>query len=123
MGWRCVWVRRHLALYVGEDLSDLGELEVIRRLLARVPTGELIVPPGDDAALVPTTSETLATADLLVEGRHFDFAFSSPGDVGFNWRNGMITRLAGTRASSRAHAAARTRSSRRTGGRRSVPAA
>jgi len=68
---------------VGEDLSDLGELEVIRRLLARVPTGELIVPPGDDAALVPMTSETLATADLLVEGRHFDFAFSSPGDVGF----------------------------------------
>ena len=25
----------------------------------------------------------LATADLLVEGRHFDFAFSSPRDVGF----------------------------------------
>jgi len=68
---------------VGEDLSDVGEFEVIRRLLARLPTGDLIVPPGDDAALVPTTAETLATADLLVEGRHFDFAFSSPADVGF----------------------------------------
>src|SRR5207248_5972090 len=62
---------------------DLGEFEVIRRLLARLPEAELIVPPGDDAALVTTGSETLATSDLLVEGKHFDFAFSSPGDVGF----------------------------------------
>lgn len=68
---------------MGEDLSDLGEFEVIRRLLARLPAGELIVPPGDDAAAVMTGSETLATADLLVEGRHFDLAFSSPADVGF----------------------------------------
>ena len=68
---------------MGEDLSDLGESEVIRRLLARLPAGELIVPPGDDAAAVTTGSETLATADLLVEGRHFDLAFSSPADVGF----------------------------------------
>jgi len=68
---------------VGEDLSDLGESEVIRRLLARLPSGELIVPPGDDSASIATGQETLATADLLVEGRHFDLAFSSPADVGF----------------------------------------
>ena len=68
---------------MGEDLSDLGEFEAIRRLLARLPGGELIVPPGDDAAAVRTGPETLATADLLVEGRHFDLAFSSPADVGF----------------------------------------
>jgi len=68
---------------VGEDLSDLGEFEVIRRLLARLPEAELIVPPGDDTALVTTGPETLATSDLLVEGRHFDLAFSSPADVGF----------------------------------------
>src|SRR5206468_6308090 len=65
---------------VGEDLSDLGEFEVIRRLLARLPEAELIVPPGDDTALVTTGPETLATSDLLVEGRHVDLAFSSPAD-------------------------------------------
>jgi thiamine-monophosphate kinase len=68
---------------VGEDLSDLGEFEVIRRLLARLPAGDLIVPPGDDAAAIRTGPHTLATADLLVEGRHFDLAFSAPADVGF----------------------------------------
>jgi len=68
---------------VGEDLSDLGEFEVIRRLLARLPPGHLIVPPGDDAAVITTGQATLATADLLVEGRHFDLAFSSPADVGY----------------------------------------
>jgi thiamine-monophosphate kinase len=68
---------------VGEDLADIGEFGVIRRLLERLPASQLIVPPGDDAAVVRTTEETLAAADLLVEGRHFDFAFSSPADVGF----------------------------------------
>jgi thiamine-monophosphate kinase len=43
----------------------------------------LIVPPGDDAAVVATGAATVVTADLLVEGRHFDLAFSSPSDVGF----------------------------------------
>jgi thiamine-monophosphate kinase len=68
---------------VGENLSDLGEFEVIRRLLARIPTSDLIVGPGDDAAAIATGPQTLATADLLIEGRHFDLAFSTPGDVGF----------------------------------------
>lgn len=68
---------------MGEDLADIGEFGVIRRLLERLPASQLIVPPGDDAAVVRTTDETLAAADLLVEGRHFDFAFSSPADVGF----------------------------------------
>src|SRR5947209_5216983 len=69
--------------FVGEDLADIGEFGVIRRLLERLPASQLIVPPGDDAAVVHTTADTVATADLLVEGRHFDLAFSSPADVGF----------------------------------------
>jgi thiamine-monophosphate kinase len=68
---------------VGEDLADIGEFGVIRRLLERLPASSLIVPPGDDAAVVATSGETVVTADLLVEGRHFDLAFSSPADVGF----------------------------------------
>jgi thiamine-monophosphate kinase len=68
---------------VGEDLADIGEFGVIRRLLERLPGSSLIVPPGDDAAVVATSAHTVVTADLLVEGRHFDLAFSSPEDVGF----------------------------------------
>jgi thiamine-monophosphate kinase len=68
---------------VAEDLADIGEFGVIRRLLERLPASSLIVPPGDDAAVVATAAETVVTADLLVEGRHFDLAFSSPSDVGF----------------------------------------
>ena len=68
---------------MGEDLADIGEFGVIRRLLERLPASSLIVPPGDDAAVVATAAETVVTADLLVEGRHFDLTFSSPADVGF----------------------------------------
>jgi thiamine-monophosphate kinase len=68
---------------VGEDLADLGEFGLIRRLLEHLPAGDLIVPVGDDAAVARGPAELMATADLLVEGRHFDLAFSSPADVGF----------------------------------------
>ena len=68
---------------MGEDLADLGEFGLIERLLERLPGSDLIVPPGDDAAVVRTGGETIAAADILIEGRHFDFAFSSPRDVGF----------------------------------------
>jgi thiamine-monophosphate kinase len=71
---------------MGEQLSDIGEFGLIRRLLARVPVeGEGVVAgPGDDAAVVAVGDRALvATADLLVEGRHFDRRFSSAADIGF----------------------------------------
>ncbi|GAC1413283.1 MAG: thiamine-phosphate kinase [Actinomycetota bacterium] len=43
----------------------------------------MLIGPGDDAALVSTAPETLVSADMLVEGVHFDLAFSSPSDAGF----------------------------------------
>ena len=71
---------------VGEDARDLGEFGLIERLLARLggPGRDgVLVGPGDDAAAVRPAGTALATADLLLEGRHFDFAFSSAGDVGW----------------------------------------
>lgn len=70
---------------MGEDARDLGEFGLIERLVARlgVPGEGVLIGPGDDAAAVRSTATTLATADLLLEGVHFDLAFSSPADVGW----------------------------------------
>jgi thiamine-monophosphate kinase len=59
-----------------------GERAFIARLRDRLP-----VPPdgqhwiGDDAAVL--ADGLLLKTDVLVEGRHFDLAWSSPADVGF----------------------------------------
>lgn len=66
--------------------GELGEFELIERLLARLgaPSGDVVVGPGDDAAVVRVGGATaLATADLLLEGVHFEIGLSSPSDVGW----------------------------------------
>jgi thiamine-monophosphate kinase len=72
---------------VGANASDLGEFGLIERLLARLGTpGEgVVVGPGDDAAAVRLSdgATALATADLLLEGTHFEIGLSSPADVGW----------------------------------------
>ncbi|MEX2556288.1 MAG: thiamine-phosphate kinase [Actinomycetota bacterium] len=70
---------------MGEDARDLGEFGLIARLVSRLgPPGEnVVLGPGDDAAALRFGGTALATADLLLEGVHFDFAFSSPGDIGW----------------------------------------
>lgn len=54
-------------------LSDIGEDELIRRLVALVPTGESTEGPGDDCAVVDKGGGTLELlkTDGLVEGVHF----------------------------------------------------
>ncbi|MGJ8644188.1 MAG: thiamine-phosphate kinase [Luteolibacter sp.] len=54
-------------------LSDIGEDELIRRLVALVPTGESVEGPGDDCAVVDKGGERLELlkTDALVEGVHF----------------------------------------------------
>ena len=70
---------------MSEDLSHLGEFGLIERLVERLPQGEgVLVGPGDDAAVLAGTGQRmLAAADLLVEGAHFDLAFSFHADVGY----------------------------------------
>ena len=70
--------------WMGRSLRGMGEFELVRRLTSRLAAGPgMVVGPGDDAAVLqPGRRLVIATADLLVEGRHFDLRFSSPSDVG-----------------------------------------
>lgn len=54
-----------------------------RRLRRTTPTERLIVPPGDDAALVQLDgNQLLFCSDMLLEGVHFDLAPATPELVG-----------------------------------------
>lgn len=66
-------------------LRELGEFGFISRIARRSRTGSgVALGIGDDAAaLVPTAGlHTLVTADMLVEGVHFDLALTGPSDLG-----------------------------------------
>jgi thiamine-monophosphate kinase len=63
-------------------LRDLGEWELLRRLAAYAPPGQL----NDDAALLEERSgrQLVVNTDVLVEGVHFSDATIGPRDLG--WR-------------------------------------
>jgi thiamine-monophosphate kinase len=67
------------------DLSDIGEFGLIDRLekiLGEPAEGEIWV--GDDTAVLRAPAGTiLFTADLMVEGVHFDLEFTGPEDLGY----------------------------------------
>lgn len=86
------------------SLRDLGEIEVIRRLIAARSSGEgVTVGPGDDAAVLATAEgrDLIATTDAFVEGRHFLPAWGTPREHG--------ARLAAANLSDLAAMAARPR--------------
>lgn len=68
----------------GPTLADVGEFGLVERLLALFPAGEqVLVGPGDDAALVGVPDgRVVVSTDLLVEGRHFRREWSTARDVG-----------------------------------------
>lgn len=64
----------------------MNEFDAIRRFTERLPAPpkEVVVPIGDDCAVVRLGGEPwVAAADMLVEGRHFRLGWSSPEDVGY----------------------------------------
>lgn len=64
----------------------MNEFDAIRRFAGRLPAPpeDVLVPIGDDCAVVRLGGELwAAAADMLVEGRHFRPGWSSPADVGY----------------------------------------
>jgi thiamine-monophosphate kinase len=66
-------------------LSRLGEFGLIERIRRTMPTGRGVrLGIGDDAAWVANPSgSSLITADLLIEGIHFDLRWTSLFDLGY----------------------------------------
>lgn len=67
------------------DIRAIGDEAALLQRLLLAPSGgsDIVVPNGDDAAVVRFGGELVAvTTDTVIEGRHFDRRFSSPRDVG-----------------------------------------
>jgi thiamine-monophosphate kinase len=68
-------------------VAELGERRLVERIRSRFPAppNVLAVGIGDDAAVAPAVRGALQvlTTDALVEGVHFDLAYSSFHDVGY----------------------------------------
>ena len=70
-----------------DQVSDIGEFGLIARLTSMLPQpANVLVGPGDDAAVVRLSSglTVVATCDMFVESVHFDFATCRAAQVG--WR-------------------------------------
>ncbi|HEX9592199.1 MAG TPA: thiamine-phosphate kinase [bacterium] len=66
-------------------VAGLGEEGIIALIARACPTAGpgMVIGIGDDAAVLNATAgRTVVTTDLLVEGTHFDWRYSSPADVG-----------------------------------------
>ena len=65
-------------------LSRLGEFGLIERIRQKAPAGRAVrIGIGDDAAWITNqNNSSLVTADLLIEGIHFDLRWTSLSDLG-----------------------------------------
>jgi thiamine-monophosphate kinase len=76
-----------------DRLSNRGEFELVDAIRRRLPQGKhVIVPPGDDAAVVLIEqTPTVITTDVLVAGVHFRTDWADAHDIG---RRAAATSLA-----------------------------
>src|SRR5829696_595973 len=76
-------LRRGPMMTGGTPLRSLGEDELLGRILPTFPrASELLVAPGDDAAVLRTSDRTVATTDTVVLGRDWLDEWSSGADIG-----------------------------------------
>ncbi|MEW1954133.1 thiamine-phosphate kinase [Terrabacter sp. NPDC080008] len=67
----------------GTPLRTLDEEELLAHIIPAFPPGaDLLVAPGDDAAVLRTADRTIATTDTVVLGRDWLDAWSSGADIG-----------------------------------------
>lgn len=67
------------------QIRDLGEFEVIRRLIAARPAAaSAVVGAGDDAAVLRSApgEDLVVTTDAVVEGRHYQPGWLGPRELG-----------------------------------------
>ncbi|MBA3690527.1 MAG: thiamine-phosphate kinase [Actinobacteria bacterium] len=84
------------------ELSEDELIEAIRRVLSGAGP-EVIVGPGDDAAVLEAGSgELVLTADAMIEDVHFDLAITSARDLGYKAVTVNVSDIAAMGASPRA---------------------
>ena len=68
----------------GTKLQDIGELELVERILAALSADDpnIVVGPGDDAAVVRIGGATVLTTDSQHEGIHFRPEWITPEQLG-----------------------------------------
>lgn len=67
-----------------KTLAELGEIESLRRTVARLkPADEALVGSGDDAAVVIAKDSFLVSTDTLVQDHDFKLEWSTGFDLGF----------------------------------------
>lgn len=65
------------------SLGDVGEFGLVASLVARFGAGDnVVVGPGDDAAVLTTPGHVVASLDMLLQNRHFRLDWSSAADIG-----------------------------------------
>ncbi|MFZ9750497.1 MAG: thiamine-phosphate kinase [Candidatus Nanopelagicales bacterium] len=67
------------------QISTIGEQELVKLILnelAKFQQSDLIVQPGDDAAVLASMEQPTITADILIEDVHFKTSWSSASNIG-----------------------------------------
>jgi thiamine-monophosphate kinase len=68
---------------LGPTVAELGERELLARILDRLPKVELPLGPGDDSAILEVPDgRVVVTSDTMIEGPDFRLDWSSPHDLG-----------------------------------------